>query len=135
MISQQTTVKIATLNCCSLRKSDDTRKRQQAIRYFRTLGFDILVLQETHTTDNTTTDTFNIQFNSKSSLWNHDCGIISINHNYSLQHIPDGIDEGRLILVSLHLSQALEHPPTTPPTSTTSSIQMRKYCTFLSLQL
>lgn len=101
------------------------KKRQQFIRYLRTLGFDILVLQETHATDTTIIDTFNIQFNSKSSLWTHDCSIISLNRNYTLQHISDGIDEGRFILASLHLTRDLEHSPTTPPIATVLNIYGR----------
>ncbi|KAL9542841.1 hypothetical protein MBANPS3_008403 [Mucor bainieri] len=127
MNNQNTTIKIATLNCRGLRKQDSSTKRKQFIRYLRTLGYDILVIQETHADDQTIIDTFNQQFNSKSSLWTHDCGIISLNHNYTLQHISDGIDQGRYILASLHLTRDLEHSPTTPHIATILNIYGRSF--------
>ena len=51
MIYSHHTVKMATLNCRGLKKTENQKKRTQFIRYLRTLGYDILVLQETHATD------------------------------------------------------------------------------------
>ncbi|KAI7887872.1 uncharacterized protein EV154DRAFT_426704 [Mucor mucedo] len=58
-------ISIATLNCCGLKKTNNPKKRQQFIRYLRSSGFNILVLQETHANDETTIQQFNLQFQSK----------------------------------------------------------------------
>lgn len=78
-IQQQ--LKIATLNCRGLIKSEKPKERQQFIRYLRTLEYDILVLQETHATNTSSIDLLNNHFQSKSSLWTQYCGIISLNNN------------------------------------------------------
>ena len=119
------TVKIATLNCRGLKKSENTKKRQQFIRYLRTLGYDILVLQETHASDNITIDLLNKQFNSSSSLWTQHCGIISLSHNFTIKTISEGIDGGRYILATIHLTRDLQDSSITPPIATILNIYGR----------
>ncbi|KAK4510370.1 Vacuolar protein sorting-associated protein 70 [Mucor velutinosus] len=67
----------------------------------------------------------NTQFNTKSSLWTPHCGIIPLNTNYTLQHISEGIDSGRFILASLHLTRDVELLATTPPIATLLNIYGR----------
>lgn len=118
------TVKIATLNCRGLKKTENPKKRQQFIKYIKTLGYDILVLQETHASDQSTIDLFNTQFQCKSSLWTSHCGIISLSHKFTLQHISEGIDGGRYILAAIHLTQDMASS-TTPPVATILNIYGR----------
>lgn len=118
------TVKIATLNCRGLKKTENPKKRQQFIKYIKTLGYDILVLQETHASDQSTIDLFNTQLQCKSSLWTSHCGIISLSHKFTLQHISEGIDGGRYILAAIHLTQDMASS-TTPPVATILNIYGR----------
>jgi len=106
-------LKIATLNCRGLIKSENPKKRQQFIRYLRTLDYDILVFQETHVTNTTLSDLLNNHFNSKSSLWTQHCGIIVLNKHFTINLISDGIDEGRYILASVHHSRDTQDTTTT----------------------
>lgn len=94
-------ISIATLNCRGLKKTNNPKKRQQFIRYLRSSGFDILVLQETHANDETTIQQFNLQFQTKSSTWNRQTGIIAINKKYKINPIEAGIDDGRFILADI----------------------------------
>ncbi|KAI8635934.1 hypothetical protein BD408DRAFT_118786, partial [Parasitella parasitica] len=119
------TVKIATLNCRGLKKSENPKKRQQFIRYLRTLDYDILVLQETHATDSITMDLLNNHFQSKSSHWTQHCGIVSLSTKFSIHPISEGIDGGRYILASIHLTQDYEQSTTTPPLATILNIYGR----------
>lgn len=125
MIFTQHTVKMATLNCRGLKKTENQKKRTQFIRYLRTLGYDILVLQETHATDPLTIEQFNIQFQSKSSLWTPHCGILSLNNKFTIQSISEGIDGGRYILASLHLTQDMDNTTFPTPIATILNIYGR----------
>lgn len=125
MIFTQHTVKMATLNCRGLKKTENQKKRTQFIRFLRTLGYDILVLQETHATGPLTIEQFNIQFQSKSSLWTPHCGILSLNNKFTIQSISEGIDGGRYILASLHLTQDMDNTTFTPPIATILNIYGR----------
>ncbi|CAO3650984.1 unnamed protein product [Mucor fragilis] len=106
-------LKIATLNCRGLIKSENTKKRQQFIRYLRTLEYDILVLQETHAHNSTFINLLNNHFHSKSSLWTQHCGIIVLNKQFTINLISECIDEGRYILASVHLTRDIEDTTTT----------------------
>lgn len=97
-------IHIATLNCRGLKKIGKPQKRQHFIRYLRSAGYDILVLQETHATDSFTIEQFNLQFQTKSSIWNSRTGIVSLNPRYSVKHIDSGMDGGRYILADIQLN-------------------------------
>ncbi|CEP15620.1 hypothetical protein [Parasitella parasitica] len=84
----QPTIKIATLNCRGLRKERHPQKRQLFIRHLRSLGYDVLLLQETHTTT-----PHNSERSSASSFKPH--LVIGLN--------TDGIDGGRFILARIRL--------------------------------
>jgi exonuclease III len=99
-------VNIATLNCRGLKKIRKPKKRQHFIRCLRSAGYDILVLQETHATDPLTIEQFNLQFQTKSSIWNAQTGIISLNSSYIFQLVDSGIDGGRYILANIQLNNS-----------------------------
>lgn len=119
------TIKIATLNCRGLKKSENSTKRQQFIRYLKALGYDILVLQETHASDISTQELLINHFSCKSSLWTQHCGIVSLSTKFTLQNISDGIDGGRYILAHIYLTQDLETTTTIPPIATILNIYGR----------
>ncbi|CEP09129.1 hypothetical protein [Parasitella parasitica] len=98
----QNTLKIANLNCRGLKKTDNHIKRQQFIRYIRTLGHDIL-----------------------SSLWTQHCGIVSLPSIYTINHIADGIDDGRFILALLTLTHDEADSLTNSPIATILNIYGR----------
>lgn len=104
----QPTIRLATLNCRGLRKINNNKKRSSFIRYLRTLGYDILILQETHALHQQIIDEFNLQFRTTSSHWTQHCGIVSLNNRYSIQLIQDGIDEGRFILANIQLTSSAD---------------------------
>ncbi|KAI9361388.1 Endonuclease/exonuclease/phosphatase, partial [Pilaira anomala] len=99
-------LKIATLNCRGLKKLNNPKKRQQFIRFLRYDGYDILVLQETHANDESTIQQFNMQFQSTSSIWTSQTGIISLKSKFIVRHIDSGIDDGRFILADIILNNS-----------------------------
>ncbi|KAG1494177.1 hypothetical protein G6F45_012595 [Rhizopus arrhizus] len=69
-------LKIATMNCRGLRKSNDPSSSSQFIRYLRTHSLDILALQETHADTPQLQDLFHKQFQASDSLWSPHCGLV-----------------------------------------------------------
>ena len=99
----QPTIKIATLNCRGLKKQGQPQKRKLFIRHLRSLGYDVLLLQETHVTTPQLQQELNLQFQTSSSHWTPHCGIVILNDRYSLDVVQDGIDGGRFILARIRL--------------------------------
>lgn len=93
-------IKIATLNCRGLTKINQEKKQKKFIRFLRNSGVDILVLQETHVSNMTIQDSFNMLFQIHSSTWTKHCGILSLNKHYSVSTNCVGID-GRFILSNI----------------------------------
>lgn len=110
----QPKLKIATLNCRGVRKENQPTKRQLFIRHLRSLGYDALILQETHATTQQIIQELNFQFQTTSSHWTllH-CIIVILNNRYSLDVVQDGINGGRFILARIKLG--------TPPMDETIS--------------
>ncbi|CEP19709.1 hypothetical protein [Parasitella parasitica] len=97
-----TTLSIATLNCRSLVKLNNPSAIPPFLRYLRTTGNDIFVVQETHVVNEQEQDYLNILFQAKSSIWTQHCGIISTNPDFILTSPPTFVDpEGRYILTSI----------------------------------
>ncbi|KAL9539887.1 hypothetical protein PS6_011010 [Mucor atramentarius] len=91
----QPKLKIATLNCRGVRKENQPTKRQLFIRHLRSLGYDALILQETHATTQQIIQELNFQFQTTSNV------------------VQDGINGGRFILARIKLG--------TPPMDETIS--------------
>ena len=81
--SKELLFNISSLNCNSLVKTHDTQKQSNFIRYLRSLNFNIMAFQETHTT--TDHENFiNVQFQASQSLWTRHCGLLSFSSKYQL---------------------------------------------------
>jgi exonuclease III len=116
MIMFQHKLKIATLNCRGLRKINYPKKRQLYIRHLRSLGYDVLLLQETHAINQQIIQDFNFLFQTTSSHWTTHCGIVSLNNRYSIDVLQDGIDGGRFILANIRLTATSEDDLSFGPT-------------------
>jgi exonuclease III len=98
--SKNLLLNIASLNCNSIVKANNPKKRSKFIRYLRSLNFDIMTLQETHVSyDNLAI--INTQFQAKSSIWTRDCGIISFNPAFVLSNNLNPIEDSRIILTKV----------------------------------
>ncbi|CEP08993.1 hypothetical protein, partial, partial [Parasitella parasitica] len=100
-------------------KEQNPQKRQLFIRHLRSLGYDVLILQETHAVTSTIIQEFNFQFQTTSSHWTQHCGIVIINNRYSLTVQHEGIDGGRFILAQIRLAAQLEDPSSSSPSLVT----------------
>ncbi|KAI9482817.1 MAG: hypothetical protein EXX96DRAFT_630868 [Benjaminiella poitrasii] len=103
---RQTTIRIATLNCRGLKKTNNPQLRKQFIRSLRKSHYDIICLQETHANDSTIIITFNMQFQTKPSIWTSHCGI-SNNDKFTLSPVvPSNLDD-RFIFASIQLDDTI----------------------------
>lgn len=107
------------LNCRGLRKENNPKKRQLFLRHLRSLGYDVLILQETHATTQTIIQELNFQFQTTSSHWTQHCAIVVLNNRYSLEIVQDGIDGGRFILAHIKLGTPTMDDTSTCPTIVT----------------
>ncbi|CEP13066.1 hypothetical protein, partial, partial [Parasitella parasitica] len=115
----QPKLNIATLNCRGLRKENNPKKRKLFIRHLRSLGYDVLLLQETHALNPHIIQELNFQFKTTSSHWTQHCGIVILNNRYSLDIIQEGIDGGRFILANIKLTGAIDNDISDCPTIVT----------------
>ncbi|KAG2217910.1 hypothetical protein INT45_008660 [Circinella minor] len=72
-------IRIGTLNCRGLPKTDAPQRSKHFIHFLKSQSFDILTLQETHAADQDLQTRFHTQFQSSSSFWSQHVGIISLN--------------------------------------------------------
>ncbi|KAG2194343.1 hypothetical protein INT47_011510 [Mucor saturninus] len=85
------TIRIATLNCRSLVKTNEPSRRQDFIRFLRKQNppLDIITLQETHASTTELKLLLDNLFQTKQTVWSKQCGIVCFNP--SLQLTPDFI--------------------------------------------
>lgn len=79
--SKKLSLRIASLNCNSLVKSNNTQKQSQFIRYLHSLKFNIMTFQETHVSDDMVSFV-NTQFQAHHSLWTRHCDIVSFSSSF-----------------------------------------------------
>lgn len=77
-------LKIATLNCRSLRKSSNPTTSSHFIRYLRTQNVTILALQETHANTTQLEEMFHTQFQATHSVWSSHCGLVCFSPDLSI---------------------------------------------------
>lgn len=83
--------------CRSLKKSHE---RKNFTRFLRSTGYDVLVLQETHASDEFTM--LNLLLQATSSSWTYDCGIVLLNTNYTINTINTGLQRSLIYAQIMH---------------------------------
>ncbi|KAG2234119.1 hypothetical protein INT48_000296 [Thamnidium elegans] len=99
-------IRIATLNCNGLAKVSKPNIRCDMTRFFRESLFNIMCLQETHTSDENIINTLEHQLRTRSAIWTPHCGIVSLNQDIQLHQIETSSLDGRIILAKItHVEQ------------------------------
>lgn len=134
----QLNLRLASLNCNSLYKPSKPDIRRDMIRFLRESSYDIISVQESHTTTAESISLLDQQFQSKSSLWTSRCGIISTNPNIHLSIIDTpSIIDGRIILAEITHSAQYFQPfyilNIYAPSSNTASARTNFYDSLLTL--
>ncbi|KAG0820298.1 hypothetical protein G6F18_012499 [Rhizopus arrhizus] len=93
-------IKLATLNCRSLRKSADPTSGSHFIRYLREQSINLLALQETRANTPQLQDLFHTQFQAYDSIWSPYCGLICLSHDLSFSNTDLSIC-GRVITTTV----------------------------------
>jgi exonuclease III len=107
MSNKPITIKLGSLNCQSLIKTN-SHKQSQFFRYLLSSNFDLLTFQESHGSDQNITR-LNRQLNTHQALWTPHCGIVSYSTNYCLS--PNLISNNdRVILTQITHFQGLYDP-------------------------
>lgn len=99
--NKTTTIRVGTLNCRSIVKTNHPTNRQEFIRFLRLQNFDILALQETHATTPELQLMLNQFFRTDSTTWSAHCGTVCFNPNLQLHPNFISID-GRVISCFIH---------------------------------
>lgn len=81
---------LSSLNCNSLRKRTNPSSRYSLIRFLKhhPSHLHLIALQETNAIDQTTITSFDMSFQSQQSLWTQHCGLVALDADLNLQHIP-----------------------------------------------
>lgn len=81
----------ASLNANSIIKTNNPQTQKSYIRYLRSLNFDILCLQESHTSTDEKINSAKMHFQYETAFWTPHVGIISFSPKYQL-HLVDTSD-------------------------------------------
>ncbi|KAG2190521.1 hypothetical protein INT47_004146, partial [Mucor saturninus] len=108
--SSSINIRLASLNCNSLVKTNKPVVRSDLIRFLRENSFNIISLQETHTHNDTLSTSIEQQFYTKSALWTEHCGIVSLHPDILLTQVDTPILDNRIILAKVTHSQQYFEP-------------------------
>ncbi|KAL7323945.1 hypothetical protein PS15p_210528 [Mucor circinelloides] len=99
-----TNLHICSLNCGSLAKPANLELSRSFSRFLISSDLDILCLQETYSSDPDVQNRLDIQLKSKTSIWTHYCGVVSLNPAIQLDDAFVSTN-GRLIICTVsHVS-------------------------------
>lgn len=102
--NRTTNLHICSLNCRSLAKPANLDLSRSFSRFLTSSDLDILCLQETYTSDPDVQNRLDIQLKSKTSIWTHYCGVVSLNPAIQLDDAFVSTN-GRLIICTVsHVS-------------------------------
>ncbi|KAG0752710.1 hypothetical protein G6F57_015633 [Rhizopus arrhizus] len=106
--NKQVNINVGSLNCRSLIKTNQPTTSSEFIRFLRSQSLDLLTLQETHASDPEQQQILDMKFQTKSSVWSHYCGIVSLNPSLVLSSAFIDRDQRLIACTVSHMNHTFE---------------------------
>ncbi|KAG0974193.1 hypothetical protein G6F29_012368 [Rhizopus arrhizus] len=106
--NKQVNINVGSLNCRSLIKTNQPTTSSEFIRFLRSQSLDLLTLQETHASDPEQQQILDMKFQTKSSVWSHYCGIVSLNPSLVLSSAFVDRDQRLIACTASHMNHTFE---------------------------